>query len=198
MRRSGKVEIKYIENSTSRQVTYSKRKSGILKKARELTILCNAQVCLIMFSNTGKHYEYVSPSTTMKNFLDRYQRETKINLWEAQYEDYVMTSQIQTTKKHVRCLEEARKRLLRSVYAQKQEQEFFNAVPANNEQDQQPDYGSATTSMARPAIDGGGGNCESSKMTFQQLQPSHTNLYDEAGGALIQSILCSSTLSTIK
>ncbi|KAI3989242.1 hypothetical protein MKX01_031528 [Papaver californicum] len=164
-----KLEIKYIESSSNRQVTYSKRRSGLMKKANELTILCDAKVCLIMFSNTGKLHEYVSPSTTLKEIFGRYQRETCIDLWEAEYE--------------VRCLEEARKRLLRSVYAQKQEQEFFNAVPANNEQDQQPDYGSATTSMARPAIDGGGGNCESSKMMFQQLQPSHTNLYDEAGGA---------------
>ncbi|KAI3950535.1 hypothetical protein MKW92_032524 [Papaver armeniacum] len=85
-RRSGKVEIKYIKNPLNRQVTYSKRKSGILKKARELTILCNAQVCLIIFSDTRKIAEYVSPSTTMKNFLDRYQRETKMDLWKAQYE----------------------------------------------------------------------------------------------------------------
>ncbi|XP_026443090.1 MADS-box transcription factor 16-like [Papaver somniferum] len=85
-RRSGKLVIKYIENSTNRKVTYSKRKKGILKKARELNILCNAQVCLIMFSKSGKNTEYVSPSTTMKDFLDRYQRETNTSLWEAQYE----------------------------------------------------------------------------------------------------------------
>nr|QBG82262.1 putative APETALA3-LIKE protein [Papaver somniferum] len=85
-RRSGKLVIKYIENSTNRKVTYSKRKKGILKKARELTILCNAQVCVIMLPKSGKNAEYVSPSITMKDFLDRYQRETNTSLWEAQYE----------------------------------------------------------------------------------------------------------------
>ncbi|XP_026443089.1 MADS-box transcription factor 16-like [Papaver somniferum] len=82
----GKIEIKFIENPFNRQITYSKRKSGILKKARELTILCNAQVCLIMFSKSGKIAEYISPSTTLKDFLDRYQRKTNTDLWEAQYE----------------------------------------------------------------------------------------------------------------
>ncbi|MCL7045008.1 hypothetical protein MKW94_015198 [Papaver nudicaule] len=82
----GKIEIKRIENPTNRQVTYSKRRSGIFKKAKELTILCDAQVCLIMFSNTGKVCEYVSPSTTMKEFFDRFRRITNIDLWASQYE----------------------------------------------------------------------------------------------------------------
>ncbi|XP_026456916.1 floral homeotic protein PMADS 1-like isoform X1 [Papaver somniferum] len=82
----GKIEIKRIENPTNRQVTYSKRRSGIFKKAKELTILCDAQVCLIMFSNTGKVCEYVSPSTTMKEFFDRFRRVTNIDLWASQYE----------------------------------------------------------------------------------------------------------------
>lgn len=60
----GKIEIKRIENPTNRQVTYSKRRNGIFKKAQELTVLCDAKVSLIMFSNTGKFHEYISPTTT--------------------------------------------------------------------------------------------------------------------------------------
>lgn len=60
----GKIEIKKIENPTNRQVTYSKRRNGIFKKAQELTVLCDAKVSLIMFSNTNKLHEYISPSTT--------------------------------------------------------------------------------------------------------------------------------------
>jgi len=60
----GKIEIKKIENPTNRQVTYSKRRNGIFKKAQELTVLCDAKVSLIMFSNTNKFHEYISPSTT--------------------------------------------------------------------------------------------------------------------------------------
>lgn len=60
----GKIEIKRIENSTNRQVTYSKRRNGIFKKASELTVLCDAKVSIIMLSSTGKLHEYISPSTT--------------------------------------------------------------------------------------------------------------------------------------
>lgn len=56
----GKIEIKRIENATSRQVTFSKRRVGLLKKARELSILCDAEVALIIFSTSGKLYEFAS------------------------------------------------------------------------------------------------------------------------------------------
>lgn len=60
----GKIQIKRIENSTNRQVTFSKRRNGLFKKARELTVLCDAKVSIIMYSSTGRVYEYISPSTT--------------------------------------------------------------------------------------------------------------------------------------
>nr|UXR27462.1 MADS transcription factor AP3-3 [Delphinium anthriscifolium] len=82
----GKIEIKRIENTTNRQVTYSKRRTGIVKKARELTVLCDAEVSLIMFSSTGKLSEYISPSTTTKKVYDQYQQVTGINLWNSHYE----------------------------------------------------------------------------------------------------------------
>nr|ACA62949.1 MADS-box protein [Asarum caudigerum] len=82
----GKIEIKKIENSTNRQVTYSKRRGGIFKKAQELTVLCDAQVSLIMFSSTGKFSAYCSPSTTTKQIYDKYQEASGINLWSSHYE----------------------------------------------------------------------------------------------------------------
>ncbi|KAJ8642221.1 hypothetical protein MRB53_018915 [Persea americana] len=82
----GKIEIKRIENPTNRQVTYSKRRGGILKKARELTVLCDAEVSLIMFSGTGKFSEYCSPTTSTKKIFDRYQQVSGINLWNSHYE----------------------------------------------------------------------------------------------------------------
>ncbi|CAA0839666.1 Agamous-like MADS-box protein AGL21 [Striga hermonthica] len=66
----GKIVIERIDNSTSRQVTFSKRRSGLLKKAKELAILCDAEVGLIIFSSTGKLYEFAS--TSMKSVIDRY------------------------------------------------------------------------------------------------------------------------------
>ncbi|XP_068658234.1 agamous-like MADS-box protein AGL15 isoform X2 [Aristolochia californica] len=68
----GKIEIKRIENATSRQVTFSKRRGGLLKKAHELAVLCDAEVALIIFSSTGKLFEY--SSTDIKRVLARYSR----------------------------------------------------------------------------------------------------------------------------
>ncbi|KAH7863727.1 hypothetical protein Vadar_021265 [Vaccinium darrowii] len=56
----GKTQMKRIENTSSRQVTFSKRRSGLLKKAFELSVLCDAEVGLIVFSTSGKLYEFSS------------------------------------------------------------------------------------------------------------------------------------------
>ncbi|CAN6914605.1 unnamed protein product [Brassica oleracea] len=56
----GKIEIKRIENVTSRQVTFSKRRKGLLKKAHELSVLCDAQVAAIVFSQKGRLYDFAS------------------------------------------------------------------------------------------------------------------------------------------
>ncbi|KAG4398563.1 hypothetical protein AAZX31_08G063600 [Glycine max] len=68
----GKIVIRRIDNSTSRQVTFSKRRNGLVKKARELSILCDAEVGLIVFSSTGKLYDYAS--TSMKSVIERYNK----------------------------------------------------------------------------------------------------------------------------
>uniref|UniRef100_A0A803PL04 Reverse transcriptase domain-containing protein n=1 Tax=Cannabis sativa TaxID=3483 RepID=A0A803PL04_CANSA len=54
----GKIQMKRIENATSRQVTFSKRRSGLLKKAQELAVLCDVQLGLIIFSQKGRLYEF--------------------------------------------------------------------------------------------------------------------------------------------
>lgn len=56
----GKIEIKRIENKTNRQVTFCKRRNGLLKKAYELSVLCDAEIALIVFSNRGRLYEYAN------------------------------------------------------------------------------------------------------------------------------------------
>ncbi|XP_019246927.1 PREDICTED: MADS-box transcription factor 23-like isoform X2 [Nicotiana attenuata] len=68
----GKIVIRRIDNSTSRQVTFSKRRNGLLKKAKELAILCDAEVGLIIFSSTGKLYEF--SNTSMKSVIERYNK----------------------------------------------------------------------------------------------------------------------------
>ncbi|KAL7231540.1 hypothetical protein ACSBR2_009730 [Camellia fascicularis] len=68
----GKIVIRRIDNMTSRQVTFTKRRNGLLKKAKELAILCDAEVGLIIFSSTSKLYEFAS--TSMKSVIERYNK----------------------------------------------------------------------------------------------------------------------------
>nr|BAD95987.1 MADS-box transcription factor AP3 [Agapanthus praecox] len=102
----GRIEIKKIENSTTRQVTYSKRRLGIMKKAKELTVLCDAEVSVLMFSSTGKFADYCSPSTNTKSIMDRYQQATGIDLWKDQFE------KMQNT---LRRLEETNRKLRKEI-----------------------------------------------------------------------------------
>ncbi|KMT19971.1 hypothetical protein BVRB_1g010140 [Beta vulgaris subsp. vulgaris] len=83
----GKIEIKRIENSTNRQVTYSKRKNGIIKKATEITVLCDAKVSVVIFANNGKMHAYNSPSTSVEDILNEYQNKSGTFLWDAKHEN---------------------------------------------------------------------------------------------------------------
>ncbi|XP_031740178.1 floral homeotic protein AGAMOUS-like isoform X2 [Cucumis sativus] len=68
----GKIEIKRIENTTNRQVTFCKRRNGLLKKAYELSVLCDAEVALIVFSSRGRLYEYANNS--VRATISRYKK----------------------------------------------------------------------------------------------------------------------------
>lgn len=64
-----KIQIKKIDNLTARQVTFSKRRRGLFKKAQELSTLCDADIGLIVFSATGKLFEYSSSRFAIHDFL---------------------------------------------------------------------------------------------------------------------------------
>lgn len=59
-----RIQIKKIDNVTARQVTFSKRRRGLIKKAHELSTLCDAEIGLVVFSSTGKLFEYSSSRMT--------------------------------------------------------------------------------------------------------------------------------------
>ncbi|XP_020213859.1 MADS-box protein AGL24 [Cajanus cajan] len=65
-----KIKIKKIDNITARQVTFSKRRRGLFKKAAELSVLCDAEVGLIVFSSTGKLFDF--SSSNMNDIITRY------------------------------------------------------------------------------------------------------------------------------
>nr|ACL93428.1 MAF4 [Arabidopsis thaliana] len=69
-----KVEIKRIENKSSRQVTFCKRRNGLMEKARQLSILCESSVALIIISATGRLYSF-SSGDSMAKILSRYELE---------------------------------------------------------------------------------------------------------------------------
>lgn len=69
----GKVQLRRIENKINRQVTFSKRRGGLLKKAHEISVLCDAEVALIVFSHKGKLFEY-STDSCMDRILEKYER----------------------------------------------------------------------------------------------------------------------------
>ncbi|KAK9930600.1 hypothetical protein M0R45_027634 [Rubus argutus] len=66
-----KLEIKRIENTTNRQVTFSKRRNGLIKKAYELSILCDIDIALIMFSPSGR-LSHFSGKRRIEDVFTRY------------------------------------------------------------------------------------------------------------------------------
>ncbi|KAL2522359.1 Floral homeotic protein APETALA 3 [Forsythia ovata] len=82
----GKIEIKKIEKQANRQVTYSKRRNGLFKKAHELSVLCDAKVSIIMISSSHKLHQYITPTTSTKQLLDQYQNAIGVDLWSSHYE----------------------------------------------------------------------------------------------------------------
>ncbi|CAD5313433.1 unnamed protein product [Arabidopsis thaliana] len=66
-----KLEIKRIENTTNRQVTFSKRRNGLIKKAYELSILCDIDIALIMFSPSDR-LSLFSGKTRIEDVFSRF------------------------------------------------------------------------------------------------------------------------------
>ncbi|PWZ16589.1 Agamous-like MADS-box protein AGL9 [Zea mays] len=58
-----KVELKRIENKISRQVTFAKRRNELLKKAYDLSVLCDAEVALIIISSCARLFEFSTSSS---------------------------------------------------------------------------------------------------------------------------------------
>ncbi|KAL6572451.1 hypothetical protein OROMI_013409 [Orobanche minor] len=66
-----KLQIKKIENTTNRQVTFSKRRNGLIKKAYELSVLCDVDVALVMFSPSGR-LSIFSGNRSIEEIITRY------------------------------------------------------------------------------------------------------------------------------
>lgn len=111
----GKVEMKRIENATSRQVTFSKRRNGVIKKAYELSVLCDAQVALIIFSNKGRLFQF--SSSCMQKTIERYREYTKetlinINTFEVEQQMEKLKEETANIAKKIEILELSKRKLL--------------------------------------------------------------------------------------
>ncbi|KAJ2373973.1 Ribosome-releasing factor 2 mitochondrial [Coemansia sp. RSA 2611] len=65
-----KIKIQTIKDERNRQVTFLKRKAGLLKKAYELSVLCDCEIAVVIFSSQNKLVQYAS--TNMDKVLMRY------------------------------------------------------------------------------------------------------------------------------
>ncbi|XP_016898569.1 myocyte enhancer factor 2cb isoform X10 [Cynoglossus semilaevis] len=65
-----KIQITRIMDERNRQVTFTKRKFGLMKKAYELSVLCDCEIALIIFNSTNKLFQYAS--TDMDKALLKY------------------------------------------------------------------------------------------------------------------------------
>ncbi|XP_050207857.1 agamous-like MADS-box protein AGL62 [Mercurialis annua] len=72
-----KIEIKPIEGKSNLQVTFSKRRAGLFKKASELSLLCGAQVAVLAFSPGKKVFAFGHPNAD--SVIDRYLNELGLN-----------------------------------------------------------------------------------------------------------------------
>uniref|UniRef100_A0A0D3F1A5 MADS-box domain-containing protein n=4 Tax=Oryza TaxID=4527 RepID=A0A0D3F1A5_9ORYZ len=112
----GKIEIKRIENATNRQVTFSKRRGGLLKKANELAVLCDARVGVVIFSSTGKMFEYCSPTCSLRELIEHYQTVTNTHFEEINHDQHqLLNQQLDNLRRKEHILEDQNSFLCRMI-----------------------------------------------------------------------------------
>ncbi|KAK4726270.1 hypothetical protein R3W88_031187 [Solanum pinnatisectum] len=105
-----KVEIKRIQDKNCRQVAFCKRRKGLLKKAKEISILCDVDVAVVIISNRGRLHEF-SSNNSLSGMLQRYEshvdaeKEINAEIQVAEYSKYsgftTMGELLQTTERQL-------------------------------------------------------------------------------------------------
>ncbi|KAF3644907.1 putative agamous-like MADS-box protein AGL31-like, partial [Capsicum annuum] len=99
-----KLEIKKIQDKNCRQVTFCKRRQGLMKKANELSILCDVDVGVVIISNkgTGRLHEF-SNTNSVTGILQRYKshikEEKEISGEHSKYSSMKIGELLQTTER---------------------------------------------------------------------------------------------------
>ncbi|CAI9106598.1 OLC1v1005790C1 [Oldenlandia corymbosa var. corymbosa] len=67
-----KIEIKKIEDRSSRNVTFTKRRQGLFKKARQLESMSGFKIAILVFSPAGKPFCYGDTESAMETLLNSF------------------------------------------------------------------------------------------------------------------------------
>jgi hypothetical protein len=97
-----KIEIKRMTNDSNMQITFSKRRNELLKKASEFNTLCGCAVSLVVLSPRGEVFSFGHPN--VDTIIDRYlsqlpsQNNGTVRLIEAQHNANVRELNFQLTR----------------------------------------------------------------------------------------------------
>ncbi|KAL7099023.1 hypothetical protein ACP275_09G056000 [Erythranthe tilingii] len=105
-----RLEIKRIKENSARMICFSKRRNGLIKKARELSVLCDVDVAAIFFSKRAKLYEYCS-TDRMAQVLQQYQSRVESEKNVCDTETKLMTDARSSLEEKEKMLEEEKKHL---------------------------------------------------------------------------------------
>lgn len=104
-----KISISKINDERNRQVTFTKRKFGLMKKAYELSVLCECEIVIIIFNSNNKLFQYASSnvdSILLKYTEHNEPNETKTNMdiLDVSVQTFVETSHYKDSLKMVHIL----------------------------------------------------------------------------------------------
>ncbi|XP_056163247.1 MADS-box transcription factor 23-like isoform X1 [Syzygium oleosum] len=102
-----------LHSSSSEHITFAKRRNSLMKKARDLSNLCDAEVGIIIFSCTGQLYEFSSSS--MDSVIERYnnlKREVKPELDQPPIDAKVLEEEIANLNRQLQGLQEYHRQLM--------------------------------------------------------------------------------------
>eukprot|EP01105_Mastigella_eilhardi_P019191 TRINITY_DN4502_c0_g1_i1.p1 TRINITY_DN4502_c0_g1~~TRINITY_DN4502_c0_g1_i1.p1 ORF type:complete len:453 (+),score=133.97 TRINITY_DN4502_c0_g1_i1:70-1428(+) len=140
-----KIKIERISNERNRQSTFTKRKNGLIKKAMELSILCDCEISLIMFSSSNKLFVY--SSNDIDKILLRYTEYTEPNrpLTNADYQKVFDKKPLPPQPPAAQpqqqpLLQQQMEQQMQMVHHQQQQQSQVTATEVEKNAQQTPDF----------------------------------------------------------
>ncbi|ESQ53438.1 hypothetical protein EUTSA_v10027307mg [Eutrema salsugineum] len=127
-----KIEMIKMKKKSNLQVTFSKRRFGLFKKASELCTLCGAKVLMIVFSPGGKVFSFGHPNVKdlVNRFLNRYQN----SLFLHQYNNNNLQLVESRPDESIQRLNEKLTEVLAIQESEKSKRKFLDAIKETREQ----------------------------------------------------------------